>query len=45
MLYNWRAQAQEDNTMIYFVLVWCALSVICGGLIGAVIGEFSGDSE
>ena len=45
MLYNWRAQAQEDNTMTIFVLAWCALSVICGGLIGAVIGEFSGDSE
>lgn len=29
--------------MTIFVLVWCALSVICGGLIGAFIGEFGGD--
>ena len=31
--------------MTTFVLIWCALSVAAGGLIGAVIGEFSGDEE
>jgi hypothetical protein len=47
MFHNRRAQdsQNQDNTMTIFVLVWCALSVICGGLIGAFIGEFSGDGE